>query len=392
MLNIQNVCGIPLAGWLLIVAHPAFCQIDPNHRNLLELGYDQPLVGHGPQGIYAYYYYNNPEICGTNIALRAALAPAYLDGEIGFKQLISPHTDLGIGIYGGAFSDNYYEVRQGEYLQDESFDGYGGGTALSLYQRVNPGMLIPLNIVARGGVRYTTYDKTDKTAATFVLPDNRVTSFFRGGLRIAGKEPILYPELGLEVSGWFERQWRSRHGLYGFAGDRDLSATTDLYWLYAGLNYALTNIGHQISVAATVGGSASADRFSAWRLGGVLPLSSEFPLVLPGYYYQELTAKRLLHLYASYLIPLDQAHRFQFRVEAASACLDYLSGFGQQHKWQTGVGGGLTFTPKSRICRIVLRYGYGFNALRDGQEGAHSVGLLFQYDFERHHPGDQPDW
>ena len=32
---------------------------------------------------------------------------------------------------------------------------------------------------------------------------------------------------------------------------------------------------------------------------------------------------------------------------------------------------------------MILRYGYGFNALRDGQEGAHSVGVLCQYDFEQ---------
>jgi hypothetical protein len=30
---------------------------------------------------------------------------------------------------------------------------------------------------------------------------------------------------------------------------------------------------------------------------------------------------------------------------------------------------------------VVVRYGYGINALRDGQEGAHSVGVLYQYDF-----------
>ena len=31
-----------------------------------------------------------------------------------------------------------------------------------------------------------------------------------------------------------------------------------------------------------------ADRFSTCRLGGLLPLASEFPLSLPGYYYQEI--------------------------------------------------------------------------------------------------------
>jgi hypothetical protein len=29
-----------------------------------------------------------------------------------------------------------------------------------------------------------------------------------------------------------------------------------------------------------------------------------------------------------------------------------------------------------------LRYGYGFQALRNGEQGAQSIGLLFQYDFE----------
>ena len=54
-------------------------------------------------------------------------------------------------------------------------------------------------------------------------------------------------------------------------------------------------------------------------------------------------------------------------------------------RWQTGAGCGLTFTPRNKICRVVLRYGYGFNAIReDGDKGAHSVGLLVQYDFEQH--------
>jgi hypothetical protein len=358
-------------------------QIDTIRRSLFELGYDQPLTGNGPQGIYAYYYYNNPHFLGTNVTLRAAVAPVYLDGELGFKDPLSTHTDFGLGIYGGAYGDNFYEVRQGTYWKNESFDGYGVGTALGVYQLLNPGMKIPLHLVIRSGFRYTTYNRSDDTADDFVPPDDRITTFARAGLRFAGKEPVLNPELGLELSVWFERQWRSNHDPYGFAGDRALSGGTDLYWLYAGFNYSWTNIGHQVSFAFMAGGTTDADRFSAWRLGGVLPLISEFPLMLPGYYYQELTATRVLHFYGSYLIPLDPAHQFHFRLEAAGAFLDYLPGFEQLHHWQTGVGCGIAFTPRNRSCSIVARYGYGFNALRDGTEGAHSIGVLLQYDFER---------
>ena len=193
-------------GWL--AGFNCQAQIDPEHRSLLELGYDQPLAGQGPQGVYAYYYYNNPEFLKTNMALRLAIAPVYVDGELGFKQLLSPNTDVGLGFYGGMFGANYYEVRQGDYLKRESFDGSGGGASLSLYHLLNPGRLIPVSVVARAGMFDSTFSTADQTAGNFKLPDNQIIGFTRVGIRMAGKEPLLYPDLGLELSVWFERQWR----------------------------------------------------------------------------------------------------------------------------------------------------------------------------------------
>jgi hypothetical protein len=362
----------------------ALAQIDPYPRSLLQLGYDQSLSGQGPQSLYAYYYYNNPEFLSTNVALRLAVAPVYLDGEIGFRQLLSPHTDVGIGINGGGYGENYYEVRQGHYLKGESFDGHGGGASLNLYHLIDPAHLIPLNVVVQGGAHYSTYSATDKTDDQFKLPDNRVSTFARAGLRFAGKEPMLYPDLAMEVSIWFERQWRLDDSNYGSSGDpRRVQPTTDLYWLYAGLSYAWTNTGNQFTFALTAGGSDDADRFSAWRLGGVLPLAAEFPLTLPGYYYQEISARRFAHFSASYIAPLSADHRWQLRLGAASAYVDYLPGFEQPGHWHTGVGPSLSFTSRSGVWRVIVRYGYGFNALRDGHEGAHSVGVLYQYNFEQ---------
>ena len=361
--------------------HPCRAQIDPEYRDLLELGYDQPLVGQGPPGGYAYLYYNNPDLLHTNIALRLAVAPVYLDGEVGFKQLLSPYTDFGIGLNGGGYGDDYYEIRQGKYIKAESFNGDGGGASASIYQLLNPGMRIPLNFIGRGGLHYATYNTADQTVGSFQLPQDQVNLFTRAGLRLAGKEPVLYPALGMELSLWFERQWRLEDDTYGLDNDRRINPGGSLYWLYAGLNYAFTNSGQRISFALTAGGSTDADRFSAWRLGGVLPLVSEFPLILPGYYYEELTAQRFVHLYAAYDIPLDRAQRFKFRLEAATANLDYLPGF-EQSPWQTGVGCGLTFAPKRKNFKIELRYGYGFNAIRNGEEGTQSSGVLFQYDFQ----------
>src|SRR5450432_1437454 len=115
--------SLPLVIVGLLAGFNCQAQIDPEHRNLLELGYDQPLAGQGPQGVYAYYYYNNPDFFKTNTALRLAIAPAYVDGEVGFKHLLSPTTDVGLGFNGGMFGANYYEVRQGDYVKSESFNG-----------------------------------------------------------------------------------------------------------------------------------------------------------------------------------------------------------------------------------------------------------------------------
>ena len=367
---------------LAVIAPDAQTQVDPFVRNQIQLGYDQPITGKGPQAAYAYYYLNVPEFVRTNLTLRMAIAPAYLDGELGIRSVLSPYTDIGIGIAGGVFGDYYYEVRQGHYFRDESFDGHGGGASFSIYQLLNPNQRVPLNFVGRGGFRYSTFAETSKTADDFVLPDDRVTVFTRAGLRLAGKEPVLHPDLGLEISAWFERQWRLDSSDYGFAGDRTVNPAVNLYWVYAGFNYAWTNTGHKAGLSVTAGGSDNTDRFSAWRLGGVLPLVAEFPLILPGYYFQEISAQRFAHFQANYSIPLDHRDRWKLRIEAASACVDYLPDFEQSSDWHTGVGGGITYTSRNKVMKVALHYGYGFGALRDGDKGAHSLGILFQYDFE----------
>ena len=93
------------------------------------------------------------EFVRTNVALRLAVAPIYFDGEVGFRQLLSSQTHLGIGINGGGYGENYYEVRQGHYYKDESFNGHGGGASLNLYHLANPGHRIPLHIIVQGGAR-----------------------------------------------------------------------------------------------------------------------------------------------------------------------------------------------------------------------------------------------
>jgi len=371
-----------LACLVFAVRGTALAQLDPSPRSLLQVGYDQATSGNGPQAVYAYYHYNNPAFFRTNLVLRLVAAPAYLDTELGFQGLISPSTDVGIGMRGGLLGDSHFEVRQGEYLKEESFAGHGGGLSLNLYQRLDPGWRVPLNLIVLAGPELTTYSDWTRTGDTFDVPEDRLDWSTRVGLRLAGKEPMLYADQGLEASIWYERQWRSPAGSFGYSGDRMVSAGTDLFWLYTGFNQAWTNSGQQMTFAMMAAGSGGADRLNAWRLGGVLPLMGEFPLALPGYYYEEFTARRVLHFSGSYVMPLSVDHQWQLRLAMATAWVDYLAGFEQAGHWVTGAGPGVSYTSRSKSWRCIVRYGFGLNALRNGKEGAHSVGLLFQYNFK----------
>ena len=175
--------SIPILG-LLAVAGNLIAQIDPTKRELIQVGYNQALEGKAPVAAYAFYYHNNPEAFSrSNLAFRLALAPVYIDSELGIRDALGPHTDLGIGLYGGGFAFSYSEVRQGSLIGSESFLGHGGGTSLSVYHLFNPEDRIPLYAVVRGAVDYNSYSDGNQTADNFQLPSDQAVVRLRAGLR-----------------------------------------------------------------------------------------------------------------------------------------------------------------------------------------------------------------
>ena len=363
-------------------------QIDPVKRELIQFGYNQPLEGRAPLAAYAFYYYNQPEFLRTNLTLRLVVAPIYLDSELDFKSLLGPNTDFGLGVAGGGFADSYYEVRQGEYLPSESFDGHGAVLSGNVYHLFNPTQLIPLNAVVRGEAHYTDYERTSDTDPNFAIPKDVTSLNVRAGLRLGGMEPVINPDVALELSVWYEGQFRENSSYYGFPvngviGDRSVEDTSQLYWGRALFAYTLPKWKHNFLVSLTAGGSVKADRLSAYRLGGFLPLASEFPLVLPGYYYQEISARRFALLNGTYSLPLDRKKRWALTAVASGAVVNYLPGLEQPGSWHSGVGGGLAYRSTNGAWQVMLDYGYGFQALRDHGPGAQSIGVLIQFNLVR---------
>ncbi len=355
----------------------AWAQIDPVKRDLFQFGYNASFEGHPPLSAYAFFYHNQPEFLRTNYTLRLAIAPTYADGELGIRGVLSPNTDIGIGVAGGGYGDSYYEVRDGKYLPKESFDGYGGQASLSLYHLFNPGHQIPLNGVLRGTAHYATYDPTSDTAKNFQVPDPMGIFSVRTGIRWGGREPTLFPALAMELSVWYDGQYRTRSDTYGFE-DRHINSQSHLFWSEAFLAYTIPELKHNFSVNITAGTSVQVDRFSSYRIGGFLPMVAEFPLSLPGYYYQEFSAEDFALFSGSYTVPLDKKDRWNVRLNASTAWLDYLPGLEQPGHWKSGAGAGLFYT--TPVWRVMVGYGYGFNAIRSHGEGAHTIGFLFQFD------------
>ena len=363
-------------------------QIDPVARNLVQLGYNQPVEGTAPIAGYAFYYYNKPDFLKTNLTLRLAVAPVYIDSELGFVQGLGPNTDFAIGAAGGGFADSYNEIRGGTFYESESFDGNGGELSASVYHLFDPGRMVPLTFVLRGTAHYTVYDKDDNTSSKFQLPNDGPTFNVRTGLRFGGIEPTLFPALAMELAVWYEGEFRGDPGGYGFSNgaggfDRDLEASSHLFWGSAALSYTFDKTKQNFFLRTVFGTSVDADRFSGYRLGGFLPLVAEYPLSLPGFMYQEISARQFALANASYLIPIAPNQRWNLQVNAATAVVDYLPGTAQPGNWLNGVGAGILYRSPSDRLKVALTYAYGIDAIRDSGRGANSVGLLMQWDLEK---------
>ena len=246
-------------------------QIDPVKRDLIQLGYNSAFQGHAPLAGYAFFYHNAPGFLRTNLTLRLALAPVYLDSELGISHVLGENTDLGIGLAGGGFADSYSEIRGGKFLPDESFTGHNAETSLSVYHRFNPRQEIPLSLVVRGIVHYSLFERDDETDPAFQIADDRTTFSVRTGVRWGGVEPTPFPSLAMELSAWYEGMFRAPSGAYGFAGDRLVQPSSHLFWAQGLLAYTLPESKHSFYLSLKAGTSIDADRFSAYRASGRTP-------------------------------------------------------------------------------------------------------------------------
>jgi hypothetical protein len=369
------------AALIALAAAPVRAQIDPNRRFQLEGGYEQGLGQPGPVAPYFYVYWNRPNIDNSSDTLRLAVAPVYIDGELGIKDAFGPYGDAGIGLNGGGYAFGQTEVYRGDEKRGESFTGHGGGPSFSAYPHLGEIGPAPLSGIVRVAASYSDYRRDYATAPQFVLPPDEWTGVIRAGLRLGGQPPGLDRAPAGEASAWWESREREHSAPYGYNGDRVAQGQTNLYWTRFLIAYTMED-GTRLGAQTSFGGGTGIDRFSAYRLGGMLTLNSEFPLVLPGYFSQEIAARQYAHLWLRAGVPLDEMKKFVLNVFAAGASITPVAGTDAGGAQHVGVGTGLEFAPRKGALRGMLSYGYAPTAERGGGRGGQGVALSLELNLE----------
>lgn len=363
------------------MATRAAAQIDPETRRLVQFGYDQPFSGPSPLGAYAFYYINQPHFMRQDLTLRLALAPVYLDSELGVSGKPEDGNGVAFGLAGGGFADGYGEIRQGHYFKEESYTGHSGTVRFSYFHNLEPNWRMPVNVVAQAAAHLAVYEHNSKTRADFELPPDHGEYSARLGLRFGGVPPELLPAQAAELSFWYVPYLRDHAGTYGIGNDRRLERIPQLFWTRLRFAYRLPNVS-RVDFSAEAGDSRQADRVSAYRVGGMLPFNSEFPLELPGYYNGELSAREYALFTGRYSQPVGMSKALRWQIFAAAADVGYLPGLEQPKPWNSGAGTGLIYHSPDGVLTVELQGGHGFNAIRSGRRGANSVAILAQLDLE----------
>lgn len=372
---------------LLLSVAPATAQIDDTKRFMLEGGNEDALGSPGPGSPYSFLYLNRPGAAGPGSALRIALAPVYADIELGLPGVFGSRTDLGLGFSGGGYAFGHSEVKRGDEKPGESFIGHGGGPSVSLYPRLGDIGSVPLNGVLRVSAVFTDFQRTARTDAGYEPPPDEWTGAARAGLRLGGVEPGLDHGQALEVSLWGESRLRDKPSSYGYNGDRFVRRTANLYWARMLVSLPAPG-GTRFGGGLNAGSGAGLGRLSAYSLGGMQTQTSEFPLIIPGYFSHEISARNFVHAWAHTAFPIRGSRSYSLLLTAAGATLSATRGTGPGGARHLGFSAGIGYAPALGPLHAELSYGYAPTALRGTRRGGHSLAFSAEFDFLA--PEDKP--
>jgi hypothetical protein len=357
----------------------ALAQVDVEHRRTLTLqtGFavsqsEEALGGFG------YFWFNENNYPWTNTALRVIFSGVFVDTELSYFLPARTNTAVGIGGGGGFYIESVTPYEKGERLSQSQFYGDVADIRFFINQTIPNPTPLPVNVRATYILSGAFYRKAD-TTRNFTMPDDFLTQTALAELRLGGIEPGLTAKRGAELYVAADANYRSGFDAFGPNGAL-FPAHNEYERLFASL-------GGKIPIAGTVlfpriaGGLGDhLDELSSWKIGGNLVGVEPYGYTVHGYYTREFFASDFGLANVDWAIPILDERKVIGHLYGDWAVVKPVPP--QPSDWHNyfGVGAGVDFRAWWEFD-LLLSYGYGFNAVRNGDNGGHEVGLALEKKF-----------
>ncbi len=365
---------------IAVVSLPVFGQVDVEHRRTVAMQTGMAVGGSEEAlGGFGYFWFNENNYPWTNTALRIIFAGVYVDSELSYFVAGNTNTAIGVGGGGGLFLDSVTPYVNGERLSHQSFYGDDVGGRIFINQKIPNPTPLPLNVRGSYVISQTFYRDAGDTK-NFDLPPDFYTQTIRAELRLGGMEPGLLSRLGAELYLEADANYRSGMNTFGPVGGPALGHQTEYQRVFGSLGAKLP--AGQLGVTARICGGYGdhLDELSAWKLGGNLINVEPLSYTLHGYYLHEFFTDRFVMSNLALSVPLTEKHhvRMQFYGDWANA--RGVPPLAREYHNYFGVGTGFSFRGPWDTD-MLLSYGYGVNAIRNGDRGGHEVALGLERQF-----------
>jgi hypothetical protein len=369
-----------LAIALGVLAVRAFAQVDVEHRRTVTLQTGASVYqGEEALGGFGYFWFNEDRFPWTNTALRVFFAGIYADAELSYYVAGNTNTAVGLGAGGGLFLDSVTPYVNGERLARQSFYGDDVGGRVFINQTIPNPTPLPLNV--RGSYFiYQTFYRNNTSTENFILPPDFYTQTILAELRFGGIEPGLLSKRGAELYIAADANYRSGFDRFGPAAGPTLGRQSDYERLFASLGAKLP--AGPLNVYARVAGGYGdhLDELSSWKLGGNLVSIEPYSYTIHGYYLREISADRFVMSNLALSVPVEEAHHLAIHFYGDWANARGVAPMARDYDNYFGVGAGVSFRGPWKTDFLVS-YGYGINAVRNGDRGGHEIALGLERHF-----------
>ena len=240
---------------------------------------------------------------------------------------------------------------------------------------------MPINVRATYTVSGTFFRDTS-TTLNFQRPDDFLTQSVTAELRLGGIEPGLTAKRGAELHILADANYRSGFDPFGPNG-APFPAHVQYDRLFGALGGKIP-LGPTVLVARTSGGLGEhLDELSAWKLGGNMVNIDPYGYTIHGYYTREIFADDFGLANLEFAFPITNWHKLTGHLYGDYAIVNQLDvTVGKTMGWHSffGVGAGIGFNTFWDTT-FLISYGYGINAVRNGDRGGHEVGIALERKF-----------